>query len=513
MSFWDGTRWVDADEAHAARTGRIVDRATLRPGPFARFGTVASNLVVILLAAALVIPFVATSAVGPTLSTSPNSGPAGTRITTNGSGFAAGTVVQLTWDGSAKGMPSAKASRKGSFKIGLVVPNGTPGNHVIAAIAATAAGGRSKAKIQALGASLASTSFDVTASSVATEPSATPDPTQAPTPDPTPQPTATPAPTPDPTPRPTPAPTAVPTPDPTPAPTAVPTPDPTPAPTPSVKTVRVSSISGLLSTLRDNTVDVIVVANGTYHVSPSNQTASDSLWIGPNYASRTNPVTVRAETIGGVTFDGGGASGYGGLSFEAGARYQTWDGFTFAHMNANYTGIVEIGSYTSRAAPHHITLRNITILSSCTGRATTADGRTWDHAVYMGQALAPGPHDIVFDNLTVHGEGGLATAFHFFHGADNGGVNAHDVLVRDLTVTGTQQAFLIWEPTVHDVTLDGATISNAKAYAIRYETIGSAMPYNIVIRNVTSSSSGYRGFYSSLGAHPPGISFSGDSLN
>src|SRR4029079_2884669 len=184
MSFWDGTRWVDADEADAARTGRIVDRATLRPGPFARFGTFASNIVVILLAAALVIPFVATSAVGPTLSTSPNSGPAGTRISANGSGFAAGTVVQLTWDGSAKGMPSVKASRKGSFKIGLVVPNGTPGNHVIAALAATTAGGRSKAKIQALGASLASTSFDVT--SAATDPGATPDPTQAPTPDPTP---------------------------------------------------------------------------------------------------------------------------------------------------------------------------------------------------------------------------------------------------------------------------------------------------------------------------------------
>src|SRR5205085_7536280 len=124
---------------------------------------------------------------------------------------------------------------------------------------------------------------------------------------------------------------------------------------------------------------------------------------------------------------------------------------------------------------------------SCTGRASTPDGSTWDHAVYMGQALAPGPHGIDIENLTVHGEGNLATAFHFFHGADNGGVNAWDVTIRGLTVTGTQQAFLIWEPTVHDILLDGATISGAKAYAVRYETIGSIWPKNVVIRNVPST--------------------------
>jgi hypothetical protein len=304
-----------------------------------------------------------------------------------------------------------------------------------------------------------------------------------------------------------------------PLPTPTPVPTPTPTPTAPLKTVNVSSIPALKSALVDNSVDVIVVANGTYHVSPSNQAAADSLWIGSAssggfaFDARTRPVTVRAQTTGGVTFDGANGSGYGGLSFEAGAHDQTWDGFVFAHMAANYTGIIEFGSYTTRAAPHHITLRNITILSSCTGRATTPDGSTWDHAVYMGQAAYPGPHDITVTNLTVHGEGGLATAFHFFHGADNGGYNASNVLVSNLTVTGTQQAFLIWEPTVHNVTLDGASISGAKAYAIRYETIGSTLPSNIVVRNVTSTSSGYRGFYSSLGAAPPGITFAGDSLH
>ena len=275
----------------------------------------------------------------------------------------------------------------------------------------------------------------------------------------------------------------------------------------------VSSIPALLSALTDNTVDVIVVANGTYSVSASNQMASNSLWIGAATAGRTNPVTVRAQTVGGVTFDGGGGSGYGGLSFEAGAHDQTWDGFTFANMAANYTGIIEIGAYTSRAAPHHLTLTHLTVLASCTGRATTANGSTWDHAVYMGQALAPGPHDITIDDLTVHGEGNLATAIHFFHGADDGGVNAHNVLIRNLTVTGTQQAFLIWEPSVSNVTLDGALISNAKAYGVRYETIGSSWPSGIVLRNVTSTGSGYQGFFSSAGSSPPGISFSTDSFH
>ena len=94
-----------------------------------------------------------------------------------------------------------------------------------------------------------------------------------------------------------------------------------------------------------------------------------------------------------------------------------------------------------------------------------------------------------------------------------GAYNAHDVTVRNLTVTGTQQAFLIWEPTVYNVTLDGANITNAKAYAIRFETIGSKIPTGILYENVTSTGSGYQGFYSTLGAHPPGVTFLNDSLH
>ncbi|HEY5435831.1 MAG TPA: hypothetical protein VIK13_11410, partial [Candidatus Limnocylindrales bacterium] len=328
---------------------------------------------------------------------------------------------------------------------------------------------------------------------------------------PTPTPVATPKPAPSP--RPAPAPTLTVPSLPTQPPTR--TPAPTPAPTAFSGTVYVSSIPALKSALADNTVDEIVVANGTYHVSPSNQVRSDSLWIGNStsggmpFAERTRPVTVRAATIGGVTFDGGGGSAYGGLSFEAGAHDQTWDGFNFANMAAVSTGIVEFGSYTSRAAPYNITLRHITILSTCTGRATTANGNLLDHAFYMGQALSPGPHDLLFEDITVDGRGGLASAFHFFH-SSAGAPNASNVTVRRLHVTGTQDAIMLWDSTLHDITFDSVDITAALSYAIRYEAVGST---GMILSNITSTASGREGFYSSEGPDPPGVTISNSSLH
>ncbi len=104
---------------------------------------------------------------------------------------------------------------------------------------------------------------------------------------------------------------------------------PTPTPAPGTS-VRVTSIPALLTALADNSITDIVVANGTYRVSASSSEASNSLWIGSRFASRTRAVTVRAETRGGVTFDAGGGN-LGGLSFNGGAHHQTWDGFNFAN--------------------------------------------------------------------------------------------------------------------------------------------------------------------------------------
>jgi hypothetical protein len=273
--------------------------------------------------------------------------------------------------------------------------------------------------------------------------------------------------------------------------------------------VRVASIPALLSALADNAVDEVVVANGTYHVSPASSQAADSLWIGALFAGRTRPVTVRAETSGGVTFDGGGTTVFGCISFEAGAHNQIWDGFNCAGGQATSTGVVTFGGYAGTAAPHHITMRHITIAASCTGRALTASAPTTDHAFYLSQAVG-GPHDLLFEDITVSGAGFLASAFHFYH-SDGVNQNAWNVMVRRLHVSGTQQAIILWDSTLRNVTFDTADITGALDVAVRYETVGST---GIAFANIVSTGSGSgKGFYSSQGTAPAGVTFSGNAFH
>jgi hypothetical protein len=262
----------------------------------------------------------------------------------------------------------------------------------------------------------------------------------------------------------------------------------------------VTSIVGLLSALANNANTDIVVANGTYHISTAATQASDSLWIGSRFASRTNAVTVRAETAGGVTFDGGGASYFGGISFEDGAHDQTWDGFVFAHGTPTQTGVITFGGYSGRAAAHHITLRNITLPRTLVSSST---GST-DHAVYFAQAVG-GPHDIVIDGLTVDGAGGLDSAIHFYH-SDATNRNAWNVTIRRMSVSGTYQAIILWDSTLQNIVIEDSTISSAGT-AVRYEVGGS-----LTLRRVTSTGSTQAGFYSSLGLNPPQVTFVDSSL-
>ena len=265
-----------------------------------------------------------------------------------------------------------------------------------------------------------------------------------------------------------------------------------------------TSIPALLTALADNAVTDIVVANGTYRVSPSSDQASNSLWIGSRFAGRTNPVTVRAETSGGVTFDGGGTTRpFGGVSFEDGAHDQTWDGFNFANGQAFETGVIMFGGYAGLAAPHHITLRNIKVLASCTGHNAQND-----HAVYFSYAVG-GPHDILIDGLTVDGTGPtpLSSALHFYH-SDSTNRNAWNTTIRRLVVSGTYTAIFLWDSSLRDITIDGATITNARYGAVQYEQPGQ----RITLSNMTSTGSGTFGFYSSLGPNPPGVTFVNSSF-
>jgi hypothetical protein len=284
----------------------------------------------------------------------------------------------------------------------------------------------------------------------------------------------------------------------------------TPVPPPTTNSVNVSSVAGILSALADDTVDEIVVANGTYSISGSGNQASNSLWIGSKFASRTRPITVRAQTTGGVIFDAGG--GYmGGMSINGGAHDQTWDGFQFANGTTSQTGVIVFGGYSGLAAPYNITLRNFTIQHSVhrVGSGTT------DHAVYFSYALE-GWKNILVDHLTVDASDtmGLATAIHMDHGyaSDAPNVAAHDVTVTNLTFTGNtsaagQQALILWQPPTKNWLFDTASITNAGGQAVRFESIGAS---NIVFKNITSVNS--HGFYSSLGNPPPGVTITNCSF-
>lgn len=286
-------------------------------------------------------------------------------------------------------------------------------------------------------------------------------------------------------------------------PTPVPTlpPAPSAAPTAAGASVRVASIPDLLAALANDANTEIVVADGTYRVSAAGLQEPDSLWIGAAFAGRTRPVTVRAETIGGVTIDGAGAPYFGGISFNDGAHDQTWDGFVFANGTPTQTGVVTFGGHSGMQAAHHITLRNLRFLDSLTGSATNLLAPTTDHAIYVSKA-AGGPHDLVFEDITVDGHGGLASAIQFYS-HDEISPNAWNVWIRRLTVTGTQQAIIIWDSTLHDIVVDTATVTGALSHGVRYEDPGK----DIFLANVTTVGSGEQGFHSSLGNAPPGLVF------
>jgi hypothetical protein len=152
-------------------------------------------------------------------------------------------------------------------------------------------------------------------------------------------------------------------------------------------------------------------------------------------------------------------------------------------------------------------MNNITIMSSCTGSATSASAPATDHAFYVSEAVG-GPHDLVFNDVTVDGRGGLASAFQFYH-SDAANQNGWNITVRRLHVIGTQEAIILWDPTLRAITFDTVDVSGALRYAVRYE-----QGTGITLTDITSTGSGSgQGFYSSQGATPAGVTFSGDSFH
>jgi len=186
MAFWDGYRWIrPAHRSPDERPHRLRDLLATLP----MIALIPALLVIVLLA----------EAAGPTLSAPLIDAP-GAVVTVTGNSFPRNLRIQLTWDGSATSMPSARTNQSGSFSTQLSIPvSAKIGSHTIAALAAK---GPRTGRATALAILVVSVSLS----------SSTPTPTPTPTARPTATPTATPRPTPTPTPRPTPTPVATPTP-------------------------------------------------------------------------------------------------------------------------------------------------------------------------------------------------------------------------------------------------------------------------------------------------------------
>lgn len=270
-----------------------------------------------------------------------------------------------------------------------------------------------------------------------------------------------------------------------------------PAPGPAPTVDHVGSIPELLAAIRSDDQDEIVLAPGTYRVSPASAQKPDSLWI---TTARTRPVRVVGT---GVKLDGGGATYFGGLTFVDGACHQEWDGFTFANGIPTQTGVIVFGGFPGRAAPHHIALRNTVLL----GSLRTASTGSGDHGIYVAHGVG-GPHDLLVDGLYVDGSGGLDSAVHAYH-SDAANPNAWNVTIRNVHVKGTDQAFVLWDNTLHDWVIEDVTVENATGVAVRYESNATGIAFR---RFTSTGSPGGRGWYSSKGTAPAGVTFDGCSF-
>ena len=125
MSFWDGTRWVHSDDLDRATA--LPSGAGTRQAPAtlaSRAGGWGATAVMLLVLAALIVPFTASNAgstTPPTVSTSPDTGAAGSRVIVTGSNFPVGVALQLTWDGGIKGMPKALVATRGTFQTRMTI--------------------------------------------------------------------------------------------------------------------------------------------------------------------------------------------------------------------------------------------------------------------------------------------------------------------------------------------------------------------------------------------------------
>lgn len=242
----------------------------------------------------------------------------------------------------------------------------------------------------------------------------------------------------------------------------------------------VASIADLKTALANNAYDEIIVTDGTYSCANATDEASTSLFFGESFASRTTPVTIRAQTPGGVTFDGGGSTC--GLAVVAGAHDITFDGFNFANWEPTSSGVVYV------SAAHDLAFKNLTLLGTCLG--SNSPGTFLDHGFYLSLAASPGVSDILIEDCTVTAP---ADTTRLLHSAIQiyGTEVAADVTVRRLTARA-KDGLLIWGTAIQDCTFDSCTFTSCSVFAARQQYANSNMAYT----SCSSTGSGVQGFYS-----------------
>lgn len=270
---------------------------------------------------------------------------------------------------------------------------------------------------------------------------------------------------------------------------------------PSTKSTVVSSIAAIKTALADDTLDDIVVADGTYSCANATSELSNSLFFGSSFASRTRPCTIRAQTKGGVTFDGGGATN--GLAVVEGAHDITFDGFGFANWAPVSSGVVYV------SAAYNLAFKNITLMSTCLG---TNSASFLDHGFYLSLAASPGLHDILVEDVTVIPP---ADTTRLLHSAIQiyGTEAAYNVTVRRLTATA-QDGLLIWGSAIHDCLFDTCTFTNCTVFGVRQRYANTGLEY----RATHSTGSGTQGYFCDVAVPdntaPTGTTFtSGTSLS
>lgn len=172
----------------------------------------------------------------------------------------------------------------------------------------------------------------------------------------------------------------------------IPAPIPTPIPAPTTPAQRIvpftpdQTAATLLALLADETIDVIEMATGTYHLK--------CMYININ---RTRPIVVRPATGATVVFSSADAYQAGQFHFgrDGSASNITMEGFTFDGYTLAQAAIIWVGN------AHDITLNNMVVRNSHCNGTTAQPYHSW--ALYLSRDAGVTSSNITANNWTVDG--------------------------------------------------------------------------------------------------------------